>query len=330
MLAVAVGNEGEKTSTGPVSGAPMIEWQSRYFLSASPGFQPVDFPPGTWELLGSFAAAQRDQYIYRASTRANRTESSTPYSVYAISAHTTRPSLWFMSPPDSGYSIDNLAPGVPRGISGVYDHAPDFLTVSWQPNAEPDLSHYNVYWGVGRDHGPLDSLVATTENTMVSGLELFPTDPSYVKVSATDIHGNESEVAVLEYVAVATLVTSYEAVWKRNAVEVSWVMSHVATDVVFEVSRKSGASGSYEDLVFNIAQDGNQFVFFDTSVERGQTYSYRVTIMQDGAQLTSFVAIVTTPSLRFALGQNRPNPFNPATSIPFSLDRDRSCLSRDL
>jgi hypothetical protein len=73
------------------------------------------FPPGTWEILTSFPATQQDAYIVYTSTLADSTASGTPYAVYVVTAHTTTPSEWYACPPDSGYSVDNIAPGVPGG-----------------------------------------------------------------------------------------------------------------------------------------------------------------------------------------------------------------------
>jgi hypothetical protein len=36
-----------------------------------------------------------------------------PLDVYCITAHTIDPDKWYVGSPDSGYSVDNLAPPVP-------------------------------------------------------------------------------------------------------------------------------------------------------------------------------------------------------------------------
>ncbi len=165
---------------------------SREFLQAA------DFPPGTWEIIGSFAACQETEYIYAAGTLADSTSGGIPWSAYLISVHTTTPSIWYMSEPDSGYSVDNNSPAPPMALSGEQSQSPEGLQLSWDENEENDLWYYAVYRG--------------TEETFTPGtgnMLATPTDPEYFdggwewetgywyKLSAVDIHGNESGYAVL-------------------------------------------------------------------------------------------------------------------------------------
>ena len=66
-----------------------------------------------------------------------------PWSVYYISAHTTTPSIFFDSPPDSGYSVDNIAPGVPLGMSVAYNTGSG-NELAWDPSPEPDFQYYRM------------------------------------------------------------------------------------------------------------------------------------------------------------------------------------------
>ena len=43
-------------------------------------------------------------------------------SVFLLTTHTTTPSNWFVSQPDSGYSVDNIAPGVPQNLVACGPH----------------------------------------------------------------------------------------------------------------------------------------------------------------------------------------------------------------
>ncbi len=181
-----------------VSGWPLTELGDRYFVPSTEMLEAVAFPPGIWELLGSFAACQQDQYIYRASTLADSTASGIPYSVYMVSAHTTTPSLWFMSDPDSGYSVDNIPPEPPEGLVAEQSYMPTGLELSWNVNAANDLSHYVIY----RDLS--EGFVPTPENRVATPIEPEWFDESwswsggyYYKVSALDVHGNESGFALL-------------------------------------------------------------------------------------------------------------------------------------
>jgi len=175
-----------------VSSWPLEEWNGRRFLQAG------DFPPGTWELIGSFAACQQDEYIYRASTLADSTAGGIPYSVYIVSAHTTNPLEWCMSAPDSGYSVDNLPPCAPAMLAGQQQSAPDGLQLTWQPNCERDLFCYNVYRGIVEWFvpGPGNLLDSTCYASFFDD-GWTQEGGFYYKVSAVDIHDNESDYALL-------------------------------------------------------------------------------------------------------------------------------------
>ena len=62
--------------------------------------------------------------------------------------------------------------------------------------------------------------------------------------------------------------------------------------------------------------------FEDHSTDPGKTYRYQVVIFEDGEAVTSFETTVATPTLKLALAQNHPNPFNPTTRIHFSIDKE--------
>ena len=100
-------------------------------------------PPGMWEVLGSVPAQQADQYIYLAPTLADSADTLI-YTTYYVSAHTTTPSIFFDSPPDSGYSVDNIAPGVPQGFLLTYNTGSGNQLV-WDDAPEPDFQYYKVY-----------------------------------------------------------------------------------------------------------------------------------------------------------------------------------------
>jgi hypothetical protein len=98
---------------------------------------------------------------------------------------------WF-SAPDSGYSVDNLAPGAPAPLTGTY--AAGTTRLHWPPNVEADLAGYHIYRGttIAFIPGPAN-LVASKPDTGfvdVAGVQ-------YVyKVTALDVHGNESGASV--------------------------------------------------------------------------------------------------------------------------------------
>jgi hypothetical protein len=105
---------------------------------------------------------------------------------------------FYASPPDSGYSVDNLAPDPPLGLAGEQSFLPAGLDISWAPNTEVDLDCYHVYRGTEEVFTPgIGNLIASSCDTAFFD-DTWQWDSGYwYKVSALDIHGNESGYAAL-------------------------------------------------------------------------------------------------------------------------------------
>ncbi len=185
---------GEKALLAPYSpetGRWYVCYVDRYYLVMSPPEGKA--PPGVWEVVGNVSATQQGQYIRLSPTLADF-GATIPWSVYYVSAHTTTPSVYFDSPPDSGYSVDNIPPGVPEGFAVAYNTGSgNHLT--WDPSAEGDFQYFKVYRGTSPDFvpGPENEVHATAETEW--------TDPDYddgdvyYKITAVDHAGNESDPA---------------------------------------------------------------------------------------------------------------------------------------
>jgi hypothetical protein len=146
-----------------------------------------------WEYMGSLPAVEFENYGFVAPTIKDSTEIGIPFNRYLIIAHTNMDDVQFISEPDSGYSVDNLSPSVPAGLTVVREGDNGAL-VTWEQNGEPDLSHYELY----RDVNPIFDV---TETTMISTqIDTFFIDESlvndityYYRLIAKDYHGNLSD-----------------------------------------------------------------------------------------------------------------------------------------
>jgi hypothetical protein len=87
---------------------------------------------------------------------------------------------------------------MPMSLAGEQSYQPEGLSLSWLPGAETDLLRYHVYRGLGESFvpGPGNRIAATSDTTAFDGDWRWDTG-YYYKVSAVDIHGNESGFAVL-------------------------------------------------------------------------------------------------------------------------------------
>jgi hypothetical protein len=194
-IEVAIGDGGSVlgTAENAFNGLPVFRVGDRVCLVSDRSLQAAGFPSGTWEVMGSFMATQQDQYIYPTLTLAD-SSSSLPYAVYCISAHTPTPSLWYVSPPDSGYSVDNIAPAVPEGFAIAYNTGSG-NRLTWDPSPDEDFQYFRVYRSSDPDFVPSPSeLVHSLTETNWS-------DPDYdgwnvyYKITALDYVGNESDPA---------------------------------------------------------------------------------------------------------------------------------------
>jgi hypothetical protein len=151
-----------------------------------------------WELIDSHDAYQLSQYSKVVPTVFDSTAVCTEYHYFQVIAHTSDPGVYHVSQPDSGYSVDNIAPAMPQCLAGDQAVAPDGLELSWRANSEADLSNYAVYRGTSLDFipDPGNRLCAPADTTWFDS-EWRWDSGYYYKVSAVDVHGNESLYAVL-------------------------------------------------------------------------------------------------------------------------------------
>jgi len=151
-----------------------------------------------WELVATHPAYRLENYSRIAETYFDSTAACGDPHYFQVIAHTDDPGTYWVSGPDSGYSVDNLAPAAPLGLEGEQFYSPAGLGLSWEPNGEPDLAGYAVYRGTSESFVPGESdLLLKTDGT-----DYFDGDWSWeqgywYKVAAVDVHGNESVFAVL-------------------------------------------------------------------------------------------------------------------------------------
>jgi hypothetical protein len=126
-------------------------------------------------------------------TRADSTPAGVPYETYEIDEHVTSMNFIGASDPDSGYSVDNLAPPTPSGFAGNY--AAGSAQLVWDPSLAADLATYRLYRGSTPLFvpGPSNRIASPTTTHYLDA----PGLPYYYKLTALDTHGNESPPSTL-------------------------------------------------------------------------------------------------------------------------------------
>jgi len=187
------------------------------------------FPPGNWEVVGSVPALQQETYIAAVPSRGDSTPEGIPYSVYCVSAHTTNPLIWYVSPPDIAYSKDNLAPAPPGNLRF---QSPGLL--AWDVCPDRDFDYFTAY---GSAADSLDSsavVIAYTTGTTanVSG-DPYP----FYHVTATDFAGNKGEASSIGGVSGVSDDPAPPAAWALRPVLPNPVRGRVA--VRYDVPRNA-------------------------------------------------------------------------------------------
>ena len=143
-----------------------------------------------WQPIALVAPTGAATYTRLVSTSADSMSGSVPWNLFTVDAQAGE--VAYPSPPDSGYSVDNLAPAIPRSFTGQYSAGTSRL--HWNPNAEADLAGYRLYRASNPDFVPDASnlIAALTDTAYVDA-----SGPHFYKLAAIDVHDNLSDFAAL-------------------------------------------------------------------------------------------------------------------------------------
>jgi len=150
------------------------------------------YPPGDWDFILDMPARGEDQYNAIVPTLADSNASGMHWSVFFVSGVTDDNFVYYDSAPDSGYSVDNLAPAAPAGF--LLARVGDTNQMVWEESPEEDFAYYSLHRGESEDFVPDETNVVTTliETSYDDDGPIL----SFYKLSAVDFNGNVSVFAV--------------------------------------------------------------------------------------------------------------------------------------
>lgn len=152
-------------------------------------FRRIDPLPGTagrlagWEFVGAIPAHAESAYSMVVPTLADSTiVDGMHWSVFFVRAATASPATYFDALPDSGYSVDNLAPGAPQNLAVQGD------LLIWDASGAADFAKFSVYGSSGSVFDASATLIAHTVDPQ---LDVAAQPYAHFFVTATDFSGNE-------------------------------------------------------------------------------------------------------------------------------------------
>jgi len=278
----------------------------------------TSFPAGFWEPIGDVPAIRFPGYAFTAPTLQDSLPDSNVLTSFMVEALTNNPSTYYFSDPDSGYSVDNLAPPYPASLVAIYTASSARLT--WAASTAPDLAAYRIYRGASEDFAPDSAhfLAATTDTTFADAAH----DQVY-KLIAVDKHGGQSKLAVVSPARpAAALIRTLSPVTTPELIQLTWAADDqpLLPAVVY---RRSG--GSEWSRLADVRASANGLLSYDDrAVEVGRSYDYRLGVTDAGVevQLGEISASATSP--RLAIVGIRPNPaVGGACTVDLELLSDR-------
>jgi hypothetical protein len=119
---------------------------------------------------------------------------------------------------------------------------------------------------------------------------------------------------------VPVFVSGFDAASIGQSVELFWDIAADEEIRGFRVYRRTSELEPLEILNRDGLLSSDERTYTDKSVRVGETYSYTLgVVLADNSEILSPNAMVTIGALALRLDQNHPNPFNPRTTISFTV-----------
>ena len=143
-----------------------------------------------WVIVGSGGAIGDDHYTYEVSTLLDATDEDDGMTEFKVLASMNEGHYYSL--PAMGYSLDNIAPGVPEGLMAVV--IGDIVELSWQPSSDEDFQYFIIEKSSDADFTSPETIevVEPVYADVLSGIGTT----NYYRLIAVDHAGNQSGYSV--------------------------------------------------------------------------------------------------------------------------------------
>ncbi|HEY9166147.1 MAG TPA: T9SS type A sorting domain-containing protein [Candidatus Kryptonia bacterium] len=291
--------------------------------------------PIYWEHYADVTPQWLDAYSLPVETLSDSTAYGNPEYYFMVTVTDSSPMAFWESPPDSGYSVDNLPPDPPASFSGSVVSGQ--VDLRWKKNSEPDMWKYEVY----RSSSPITHCDESMFLSDVSDTAFTDPNPmkscmSYYVVCAEDIHGNSSNVSsqihfIPQDFGLAVALTSFTVEPGDYGVSLKWKTGSEVNNSGFIVLRESENETSFKEISsyktnsalrgLGTSTLGQSYTFTDNTVMTTGKYTYQLESVTISGRVDKYMEVTVDVSMPkdFTLCQNYPNPFNPTTTIRYTL-----------
>jgi hypothetical protein len=159
--------------------------------------------------------------------------------------------------------------------------------------------------------------------------EFFQTECNYADADSflfrTGVGGKESNVHWIpgDQAPVSTAISAFHAEAVNSTVELRWEISTPDDVIGFLVYRQEAGDPVFESLTSGRLIDAGRRDFSDSNIRPGRIYNYMLGLIRsDNSELRSDLVTISIAPLSLELFPNYPNPFNPSTTVSFSLPRE--------
>jgi len=188
-------------------------------------------------------------------TLSDSTSAGIPFSTFIITAHTADVHYYYISRPDSGYSVDNLSPIPPTGLLASVVAGPQ-VKLTWNTPTDPDVGHYHIYRSGTSGFTPEEgNKIGTSTSTNYTDTSPISGSSSYYKIIAVDIHDNVSEPSN-EAGAAVTVNSQFGVQAQWNIVSVPLTMNDYTKTVLFPAATTNAFTFENGYVAYGILQNG--------------------------------------------------------------------------